>query len=130
MRDYVQIIHDLRQKGESAAADALDELCTMARRMTALGIDLEAQIQEDFEPDFFVATTDTGVRTDLVVPSFIMKPETLKYLYDHVGNNVPFKMVACKEIGDTWFVFQPDAEQPEQFLTEEADLQFIQDREK
>jgi hypothetical protein len=97
---------------DRTCADAMEELHTIMRRATALGLDLEAQIQDDLTPDFYAAGTE-GL-------TYMVPGGELRYLYDHVGNNVPFKLTACKVIGDSWFVFHKDEEEPLEFFSQEA----------
>lgn len=117
MRDYVGIIARLRGEGDQEASDALEELLSISRRMTSLGIDLEAQIQEDLTPDFYFTGTE-GI-------TFTWTPEELSRLGTVVPPGVPFKLVAVKQIGNSWFVFLSGESEPQEFYTEDAAFQAV-----
>lgn len=125
MRDYVEICENLRKEGTPAAlagAEALKELQSIAQRMVALGVDLEAQIQDDLTPDLYVAGTE-GI-------TFTWTAEELADLRLAVPNNVPFKLTALKMIGDSWFVFLEGDEAPREFYSQDAALAATAQQEK
>lgn len=117
MRDYCQIAADLRAEGTPSAiagAEALDELSAIARRMTALGVDLENEIQEDLTADVFA---DGGFGLQ-----YLYFRERLADLGKKIPAGVPFRLKALKVIGDSWFVFFEEdgpGSQPREFFTEE-----------
>lgn len=118
MRDYIEIIANLRREGTPSAlagAEALEELQSIASRMTTLGVDLEAQIQEDMIPDAYSAGGDGLV--------FVMEPGSLSELRGFIPPGVPFKLNALKLIGESWFVFLPGFDEPEEYYTQDAAIQ-------
>lgn len=115
MRDYVQIIEDLRSEGTPtslAGAEALEELHGMARRMTSLGVDLENQIQEDLTPDFYAILKDDTPLTLLI------RSETLRDM--NLPYQLPAKFTAMKIIGESWIVRFPGDDEPTEFFSRDA----------
>jgi hypothetical protein len=123
VRDYPDLISRLRAEGSplsEEAAEAVQEFCDMAGRMTSLGVDLEAQIQEDMQPDLFAMHGETRELNMLYSRDDI---ESLSRLYPGMS---PFMMVPVKIIGESWFVFDADGGVQE-YLSEDAALQAMTD---
>lgn len=117
VRDYVDIIARLRQEGTPCAlegADALEELNGLARRMTALGVDLEREIQEDLTPDFYAILKD-GPSSQ---PAFLIRPLMLASM--NLPYQLPMEFTALKVIGQSWFVKFGEDEEPSEFFSREA----------
>lgn len=125
MRDYVDLISRARQNStplSAELADALEELHNMARRMTALGADLEAQIQDDLTADYYALVTDDNPLTLMV------SPETLKGMT--LPPQLPAKWTALKVIGESWIVKLGEDEEPSEFYSREELDQAVADIEE
>lgn len=112
MRDYGLLIEQLRESNPEAA-EAMSELLGLARKMTTLGVDLEAQIQDDMSPDYYAVLNEDHSGMFLLV-----KPEILRGL--PLPFQLPLKWTALKVIGDSWFVRFNENEEIQEFFERSA----------
>lgn len=125
MRDYIDIITRARADSSPVAqeaAEALEELHQLARRMTALGVDLESQIQDDLTPDYYAILGSDNPMTMMITPE-VLREMNLPY-------QLPLKFTALKVIGESWIVKFSDDDEPQEFYTHDAYNQAVADHEK